>query len=231
MVVSGMEHEQAQTLLSDYLEGELAPGTRRELEAHLTACPDCGRDLELLETSLKLVRRLAPVEAPAEFSARVRRRARKAGLFSSRRARGAQRTMVPFESTLVVLLATIGALVFTLLLLQGRMQTFIVQRRPIVLLAENADELNQMTRAAWNAGGRVRSLGHDVPPGSRLGGFAELDLLVPPDSWSAFRAAVGRICDNRALPDKPPPAEPEGSVRVIVQLRHRKARPPDARGD
>ncbi len=217
-----MEHDQAQTLFSDYVEGELAPDTRRILEEHLSACPRCRRDLDLLKTSLKLVRQLAPVEAPAEFSDRVRRRARKAGLFSTRRSRHLQRTMVPFESTLVVLLATVGALVFTLLLFHGRLQTLIVQREPTVLLAESVIEVNQMARAAWDAGGRVLMLGHEVPAGSPLGGFSELDLFIPPSSWDAFRESIGRIRGNHGLPEISPAPDSDGIVRVIVQIQYSK---------
>ncbi len=226
-----MEHEQAQMLLSDYMEGELTADALREFEAHLSSCSQCGRDLDLLRASMKLVRQLAPVEAPSEFSARVGRRARKAGLFNTRRGRQIQRTMVPFESTLVVLLATIGALVFTLLLLHERLQPLIVQREPTVLLAGNVLEVNQMARAAWDAGGRVHSLGHDVPAGSPLGGFSELDLCIPPRSWNAFRAGIGRIRDNHGLPEKPPPSDRDGSVRVIVQVRYRKTSRPRGAGD
>lgn len=226
-----MEHEQAQTLLSDYMEGELTAEAGNEFEAHLSTCLQCRRDLDLLRSSLALVRQLAPVEAPADFSVRVRRRARKAGLFNSRRGRQLQRTMVPFESTLVVLLATIGALVFTLLLLHDRLQTLVVQREPTVLLAESVLEVNQMARAAWDAGGRVHSLGHDVPAGSPLGGFSELDLCIPPRSWNAFRASIGRIRDNNGLPEKPPPSDRDGCVRVIVQVRYPKTQRPRGAGD
>jgi len=41
-----MNCERAQLLFSAYLEGELQPEARTELEAHLAACQECARLLE-----------------------------------------------------------------------------------------------------------------------------------------------------------------------------------------
>lgn len=44
--------------LSDYLDGELAPVERQELEAHLESCEDCSRALEELRAVVARARRL-----------------------------------------------------------------------------------------------------------------------------------------------------------------------------
>lgn len=43
-------------LLSDYLDGELVSDTRRDVDAHLSDCPDCQTALDHLQASLVLMR-------------------------------------------------------------------------------------------------------------------------------------------------------------------------------
>jgi len=49
-------------LVTDYLEGALAPGIRARFEDHLRACPTCTAYLRQVETMVRALRRLA---APA----------------------------------------------------------------------------------------------------------------------------------------------------------------------
>jgi len=218
-----MEHEQAQSAMSDYLEGNLPEEIRLEFEEHLSACPACRKDLELLRRSLKLVQHLPPVEAPADFPLRLRRRARKAGLFEYRqRRRAQQRFMVPFESAMVVIMATVGALVITLLVFQSQMQELIVPRQPTVILAEGINQVNQVTRATWSVGGRVHVSGRLVPQGSPLGAPPELDLGFEPGAWKNFRDELPiEISDQ--MPLATPPLDNDGLVHIVVQIRLTRA--------
>ncbi|OYD15546.1 hypothetical protein CH330_05400 [candidate division WOR-3 bacterium JGI_Cruoil_03_51_56] len=40
------EHDRYKALLMGYIDGELGPGERKELEEHLAGCQDCSRELE-----------------------------------------------------------------------------------------------------------------------------------------------------------------------------------------
>lgn len=54
-----------------YLEGDLSPAEREELERHLGACPACRRAVEDERRLTEAARSLAPLTLPAGFSARV----------------------------------------------------------------------------------------------------------------------------------------------------------------
>ena len=41
-----MSCERIQDLLSPYLDGDLTPGERADVDAHLDACPDCAAERE-----------------------------------------------------------------------------------------------------------------------------------------------------------------------------------------
>lgn len=51
-----MTHRGLRRRLSAYLEGELAPGTRRRAEAHLAGCAPCRAELAALQRTLSLLR-------------------------------------------------------------------------------------------------------------------------------------------------------------------------------
>ncbi|MGQ9801139.1 MAG: anti-sigma factor family protein [Candidatus Saccharicenans sp.] len=60
-----MNCQQARLLFSAYLEAELQPGTKAELEAHLMLCPDCCRLLEATRALETEWSRLPELEPPA----------------------------------------------------------------------------------------------------------------------------------------------------------------------
>lgn len=71
-----MNCEQTNSFLDDYQDGYLDEGQRQELEAHLSSCPDCQKDLENRNSLLKGLREL-PVPRPSPgFEERVFRNAR-----------------------------------------------------------------------------------------------------------------------------------------------------------
>lgn len=52
-------------LVSDYLEGHLAPAKRAQFEQHLLTCPPCVTYLEQMRTMLSLAATLDAVPEPA----------------------------------------------------------------------------------------------------------------------------------------------------------------------
>ncbi len=66
-----MEHETAYSMMMDALDGELAEGQQQELEAHLQACPPCGREWRAL-AAIDALFRQTPALAPAvDFAQRT----------------------------------------------------------------------------------------------------------------------------------------------------------------
>jgi anti-sigma factor RsiW len=62
---------EARELLSALLDEALSPSERQAVEAHLTACADCQRELAELRETVALLNRLPPAHAPAGFVDRV----------------------------------------------------------------------------------------------------------------------------------------------------------------
>lgn len=217
-----MEHDLAHSLLSDYLEGNLPDEAAHDLEAHLEACARCREDLDLLRRALDVVHQLPPVEAPEDFSARLKHRARKTGVFKPPMIKAVGRTLVPFEAIMAVLLAAMGALVIFLLVFYTELQTLEVEHPPVALLVTSNEEVNLLADAAWDAGGEVRTLGRAVPAGSPLAGSPELELIIPPAGWPGFVDRLGAAARRKGLPRSPAPVSRDGRVHVIVQIRSRR---------
>ena len=54
-------------LLADYLERQLPPHVRAELEAHLQKCPRCVCQLRTYESTVSMLRSLSDDELPPEL--------------------------------------------------------------------------------------------------------------------------------------------------------------------
>ena len=212
-----MEHEKAQELLSCYVDGTLDAESSQKLEAHLEGCEDCRGALELLKKTLQVVGEIQPARAPTDFSARLRRKARKAGLFDRHRRRPASRQMVPFAPTMAVLLAAVGGLVVSLLMFYSQLQMLTVEHPPAVLLVESKDQVNHVARATWAVAGEVRIPGRPrVPTETPLGAPPELELRIPHDAWPAWKQ---KLEEKGMQPPEAPAADAEGRLHVIVQIR------------
>ena len=75
-----MLHNELAPLLDAYLDGELAPGEARELEAHLRECGDCARLRDARLALSAAIRQQVPVlRAPDSLRGRVRAALRAAG--------------------------------------------------------------------------------------------------------------------------------------------------------
>ena len=59
-------------LLSDYVDGELAPELRESLARHLEACPPCERFLRTFQKTRDLCRESLLSEMPDELKSRLR---------------------------------------------------------------------------------------------------------------------------------------------------------------
>jgi hypothetical protein len=64
-----MTHLELENLTSDYLEGLLEPGLKREVEAHLSACPSCREMVDDVSRALELCHAAAELE-PAPWLVR-----------------------------------------------------------------------------------------------------------------------------------------------------------------
>ena len=51
---------EAVSLVTDYLDGSLSRRQRRRLESHLKDCPNCGRYLEQIRMTIRLVGHVDP---------------------------------------------------------------------------------------------------------------------------------------------------------------------------
>jgi anti-sigma factor RsiW len=58
--------------LAAYLEKQLEPGTRAELEAHLSRCPRCVTQLRTYESTVSLLRELRDDDLPPDLRLTVR---------------------------------------------------------------------------------------------------------------------------------------------------------------
>src|SRR5438128_6127175 len=68
-----MTHRELELMLDAYVDGELAPGDARELEAHLTECGDCARLHEARLALSAAIRQQVPAfRAPDPLRTRVR---------------------------------------------------------------------------------------------------------------------------------------------------------------
>lgn len=66
-----MNCQQARLLLSAYLEAELQPGTRAQLEDHLKLCSDCSRLLEAIRALEPEWSKLPELELPDELLQKI----------------------------------------------------------------------------------------------------------------------------------------------------------------
>jgi len=54
--------QEAVALVTDYLDGSLNRRQRRRLETHLKDCPNCGRYLEQIRMTIRLIGHVEPEE-------------------------------------------------------------------------------------------------------------------------------------------------------------------------
>ncbi len=69
-----MDHEAAQELFSEYLEGELSPEQQAEVKAHLEGCEECRQELEAFRQTMRALSGLRPLPPPEGFARKVQQR-------------------------------------------------------------------------------------------------------------------------------------------------------------
>jgi anti-sigma factor RsiW len=111
-----MDHEQASSMFSDFLDGTLVPRDKAALEQHLAACIQCRTDLESFRRavgSLGRLKQAAPPRFLPEIQQQINKRSR--GRFFSRRWKLFGR--IPFEW--VSLATIIAMLIYYIAMLHG----------------------------------------------------------------------------------------------------------------
>jgi anti-sigma factor RsiW len=214
-----MEHEQVQVLLSDYHEGILLPQQRQAIEQHLHVCPACQKDLAMIQKAIEIAKRVPQVKAPSDFVGRVRQRAHKLGYIKGRRHARQNRFFVMWEATLLVLLATIGALVVLMLF----WQQLPVQMRPVVRPEQVLDLSNQRNLqaaavATWAVGGKVYVNGKIAVPGSPMPTENAVDLFVPKERWNEYLELVVKNDLGSTIPSKPE-ANADDMIHIVATAK------------
>ncbi len=218
-----MDHGQAEDLLSEYLEGGLEAESNRLLEEHLEECDECRRELELLRRSVALVRRLPRIEPPPHFAQRLRRRALRRGLLSRRHRGEMPRWLIPFEASILLLLATVAAVVLVIMLADLPVP-ITVEAPPCNLLLPAAGDVNSLSEAVWGCEGKVFSAGRPVPPGARLAAAGEISFQLSLSGLECFRKRMESLPLAGAEIDCPPP--PAGVKEVTVLVKPAAHKPP-----
>ena len=57
--------------LSNYIDGDLAPGLKTELERHLEHCEDCAMIVDQTKKSIEILCDSKPVELPSDVRSRL----------------------------------------------------------------------------------------------------------------------------------------------------------------
>lgn len=70
-------NEHPHELLAEYVDGELSPGRRAEVEAHLASCSECTEEVALAREASEALGALPEVPAPTGLALDLRRRARR----------------------------------------------------------------------------------------------------------------------------------------------------------
>ena len=99
-------------LLSAYLDGELSPEEREQVDQALTRSPELARELADLRALVQATRALPEVKAPSHFAEQVAKRYRRDRLLNT----GLLGTFVamPFQILSILLIAVIAAMYLSL---------------------------------------------------------------------------------------------------------------------
>ena len=111
-----MDRERVKERLSDYLEGELTPEEKAEIDAELDRDPALQAELEELRRTLELLGRLPAVEVPDDFLQQVRQKIRRQRKSPFDIAFGLDRK-IPFEAISMVLIGILLTLYLLLVVL------------------------------------------------------------------------------------------------------------------
>ncbi|MCC6748071.1 MAG: zf-HC2 domain-containing protein [Deltaproteobacteria bacterium] len=113
-----MDHQRANELFSEYLEGELPPEEKQAVEEHLAGCDTCRAELEAFRTTLRGLSGLHTLPPPTDFAHQVEQRIHRR---SRGRFFGDDRTLsrIPFEWLSFALIVFVLAM-YVLLMLDSK---------------------------------------------------------------------------------------------------------------
>jgi anti-sigma factor RsiW len=205
-----MDHERADELLSEYLDGSLDADRTAALERHLADCPECRRSLTLLRRTLRVVERLPQVRAPERFARRVEHRARRAGLLRGRRRRLSDRMSAPFSSiwTTWALLLSVGLLLVVVLIAQQQIDV-LLGSGPVRVALADAEQRQAVVAVAERL---------ELAVEADAGPAGEVELRLRPERWAELRAALAAAGLDLDLPIQPPRPGPGGRVRLWLGI-------------
>jgi anti-sigma factor RsiW len=66
-----MRCSEVKELLSSYVDGMLPAGQMQAVDEHLSLCPSCQEELQLLEQTINLLRDLPEIEPPEDLTASI----------------------------------------------------------------------------------------------------------------------------------------------------------------
>jgi len=107
-----MNCHEAQTQLSEYLDGELDPLRNKSVESHLLACPVCRAEADGLADCIRQVAQLPPVDPPPGFAQRVMARALEVEPSLWQKIIAPLRFSAPIQASAVVLIAVLAVLIY-----------------------------------------------------------------------------------------------------------------------
>jgi hypothetical protein len=212
-----MSCHDAREALSAFLDDELGPGERREVEAHLEGCAECRRELEGLRQTVALLRDVQPARAPVGFVDRVVATARPRPWY--RRVTAAVllplSVKLPAEATAILMVALLAAYVFerTPALQQAaRPEQEMARSEPARRLADEAKRVEPLA---------PRSAERPAASGARREAAARPDVGAPRDSVAPAPPPT---------PAAPAPAPPSAAPPV-ARTESRSAGPSPSEAD
>ena len=109
-----MSCHDARERFSELIDDALDPSTRAAVDAHVSGCPECRRELDRLERTVVLLRAVEPVRAPFGFVDRVVAEAKPVPWYRrvGERLARVRPLGVPIEAVALVLVATLAVFVF-----------------------------------------------------------------------------------------------------------------------
>jgi hypothetical protein len=116
-----VNHSDIESMMADYLEGDLALEKRALFDAHLDSCDDCTLELSEMRSTIAVLRAMPAPEAPGDLADNVMRRVRN----GEGRSEWWDRLVVWFNDLLVPRLAvpaTAAATALAILLVTGQIQ-------------------------------------------------------------------------------------------------------------
>ena len=207
--------------LSAFLDEELGPGKRREVEAHLEGCAECRRELDGLRQTVALLRGVQPARAPVGFVDRVVATARPRPWY--RRVAASVflplSVKLPAEATAILMVALLAVYVFEqtpALQRAARSEQEMARSESPTRLEDRAKRTEPLApRGAERPaafGGRPEPARPDAP--APRDSFAPLPPPAPAAPAPAAPSAAPPEVKTESRPASPPPLEADNRQKA-----------------